>query len=264
MRLRRGKRLPAARADCRPRARARRVRQRPRRRRRQRGQRQRHQRPENGGLGRRVRDRHRELSHRPEHRRDHRRHDQVRNVAPAVGHLRRLLVDPEGRAGLHRLPQRREGRRRGRRARSTRSSWSPRTTRTTAETTFANVQSLVDDDNVFGLFNVVGTKNNLAIRDYVNENCVPNLLAATGSPAWGNHDYPWLLGTPRAVPARDAGVRRLPRRRTSPTRRSRSCAPTTTSARSYSETLKALIEGTDLTIADEQTYDPDTGEVGRR
>ena len=30
---------------------------------------------------------------------------------------------------------------------------------------------------------------------------------------------------------------------------------------SYSETLQSLIEGTDLTIADEQTYDPETGEV---
>ena len=28
-----------------------------------------------------------------------------------------------------------------------------------------------------------------------SENCVPNLFAGTGSPAWGNHDYPWLIGT---------------------------------------------------------------------
>lgn len=61
-----------------------------------------------------------------------------------------------------------------------------------ADKTVANVTSLVEDDGVFALFNVVGTKNNLAIRDYVNENCVPDLFAATGSPAWGNHAYPWL------------------------------------------------------------------------
>ena len=51
-----------------------------------------------------------------------------------------------------------------------------------AAKTVANVQSLMDE-NVFGLFNVVGTKNNLAIRDMINEACVPDLLAATGSPA---------------------------------------------------------------------------------
>ena len=64
-----------------------------------------------------------------------------------------------------------------------------------AQKTFSNVQSLVENDKVFGLFNVVGTKNNLAIRDYLGEQCVPNLFAASGAPQWGNHDYPWLIGT---------------------------------------------------------------------
>jgi branched-chain amino acid transport system substrate-binding protein len=41
----------------------------------------------------------------------------------------------------------------------------------------------------------VGTANNVAIRDTLNELCVPNLFAATGSPAWGNEDYPWLIGS---------------------------------------------------------------------
>ena len=64
-----------------------------------------------------------------------------------------------------------------------------------AEQTVSNANTLINDDQVFGLFNVVGTKNNLAIRDLVNEACVPNLFAATGSPAWGNPAYPWLEGT---------------------------------------------------------------------
>ncbi len=130
-----------------------------------------------------------------------------------------------------------------------------------AATTLSNVQSLVDDDGVFGLFNVIGTKNNLAIRDYVNDGCVPNLFAGTGSPAWGNPDYPWLLGTP-LVPyplEMQALVEYL-----------EANEPEATIAilradddfgASYSETLQSLIEGTDLTIADEQTYDPETGEV---
>ena len=57
------------------------------------------------------------------------------------------------------------------------------------------MQSLVENDKVFALFNVVGTKNNLAIRDYLGEQCVPNLFAASGAPQWGNHDFPWLIGT---------------------------------------------------------------------
>ena len=45
------------------------------------------------------------------------------------------------------------------------------------------------------MFSVVGTANNLAIRDTLGELCVPNIFAATGSPAWGNPDYPWTIGS---------------------------------------------------------------------
>ena len=42
---------------------------------------------------------------------------------------------------------------------------------------------------------VLGTQNNLAVRDYLDENCVPNLGVATGSPQWGEAvQYPWLQG----------------------------------------------------------------------
>jgi branched-chain amino acid transport system substrate-binding protein len=130
-----------------------------------------------------------------------------------------------------------------------------------AATTVSNVQSLVDDDGVFALFNVVGTKNNLAIRDFVNDGCVPNLLAATGSPAWGNRDYPWLLGT-FLVPyplEMQAFVDYLETNK--PDATIAVLRANDDFGAAYSETLKALIEGTDLTIADEQTYDTETGEV---
>jgi len=130
-----------------------------------------------------------------------------------------------------------------------------------AEQTFSNVQSLVDDDDVFGLFNVVGTKNNLAIRDYVNETCVPNLLAATGSPAWGNPEYPWLLGT-FLVPyplEMVAFVDYLENQKADAT--IAVLRADDDFGQSYSETLKALIADTELTIVDEQGYDPETGEV---
>lgn len=63
-------------------------------------------------------------------------------------------------------------------------------------TTAANATQLVRDDKVFALFNVVGTDNNLAIRQQLASACVPDLFAASGSPAWGNPKYPWLLGAP--------------------------------------------------------------------
>lgn len=55
-------------------------------------------------------------------------------------------------------------------------------------------QKLVEQDGVFGLVGVIGTENNLAIRDYMNDECVPNISLATGSTEWGKADqYPWYI-----------------------------------------------------------------------
>jgi branched-chain amino acid transport system substrate-binding protein len=130
-----------------------------------------------------------------------------------------------------------------------------------AQKTFANAQSLVEDDNVFALFNVVGTKNNLALRDYVNDSCVPNLLAATGSPAWGNPKFPWLLGT-YLVPYPDemqALVTYL--KQNKPQATIAVLRANDDFGAAYSDTLKSLVKGTDLKIVQEQTYDTETGDV---
>jgi ABC-type branched-subunit amino acid transport system substrate-binding protein len=42
---------------------------------------------------------------------------------------------------------------------------------------------------------IIGTPNNLAVRDTLNDECIPQLNALTGSPAWGEvADYPWTTG----------------------------------------------------------------------
>jgi branched-chain amino acid transport system substrate-binding protein len=62
--------------------------------------------------------------------------------------------------------------------------------------TAENIDQLVGDgEDVFAAFGVVGTTNNLAIRDHLNDLCVPDLFAASGSPAWGNPEYPWTMGS---------------------------------------------------------------------
>src|SRR3954468_17170826 len=57
----------------------------------------------------------------------------------------------------------------------------------------ANVRRLVEQDKVFALFNTLGTPNNLAIWDYLNEKKVPHLFVATGASNWGadvaSHPY---------------------------------------------------------------------------
>ena len=55
---------------------------------------------------------------------------------------------------------------------------------------------LVEQDRVFAIFGSVGTANNLAIRDYLNAQKVPQLFAADGSQsiARDHARYPWTMG----------------------------------------------------------------------
>jgi len=130
-----------------------------------------------------------------------------------------------------------------------------------ASKTVTNVQSLIDSEEVFGLFNVVGTKNNAAIRDILNDGCVPGLFAATGSPMWGNHDYPWVEGT-MLVP--------YPLEMQSLVNYLKENKPAATIAvlyadddfgRSYSETLEKLIQGTELKVVKKEAYNPENPET---
>ena len=57
-------------------------------------------------------------------------------------------------------------------------------------------RKLVEQDRVFAVFNSVGTANNLAIREYLNAQKVPQLFAGDGSRAIGTSfaRYPWTMG----------------------------------------------------------------------
>lgn len=42
---------------------------------------------------------------------------------------------------------------------------------------------------------IIGSPNNAAVRDLLNDECIPQLNALTGSPAWGDvENYPWTTG----------------------------------------------------------------------
>ena len=57
-------------------------------------------------------------------------------------------------------------------------------------------RKLVEQDGVFAMFNTLGTEQNLAIRDYLNANKVPQLFAASGATAFGSETakYPYTIG----------------------------------------------------------------------
>jgi branched-chain amino acid transport system substrate-binding protein len=59
-----------------------------------------------------------------------------------------------------------------------------------------NARRLVQEDEVFALFNTLGTANNVAIWDYANKQEVPQVYVATGASLWGQDPkaHPWTTG----------------------------------------------------------------------
>jgi branched-chain amino acid transport system substrate-binding protein len=57
------------------------------------------------------------------------------------------------------------------------------------------VEGLIDNTGVNLFSGMIGTDNNLAVRDLLNEECYPQLFALTGAPNWGDvENYPWTIG----------------------------------------------------------------------
>jgi branched-chain amino acid transport system substrate-binding protein len=58
------------------------------------------------------------------------------------------------------------------------------------------VRRLVEQEQVFAVFNTLGTESNLAVREYLNQSRVPQLFVASGATTWGRDaaTYPWTIG----------------------------------------------------------------------
>ena len=61
--------------------------------------------------------------------------------------------------------------------------------------TVEQVRKLVEQDNVLALFQTFGTAPNSAVREYLNDNKVPQLFVRTGANMWNDpKHYPWTMG----------------------------------------------------------------------
>ena len=130
--------------------------------------------------------------------------------ASTTGDARRLVVEDHDR--LER-PAHRRGGRRGRRAARRRRVLQVRQRARRRERPQDRLQvprrrvrpvadgrrtsaQLIQQDNVFALFSVVGTNGNLAIRDFANASGVPQVFSAAGATTFGRDyaKYPWTIG----------------------------------------------------------------------
>jgi branched-chain amino acid transport system substrate-binding protein len=130
-----------------------------------------------------------------------------------------------------------------------------------AAKTVSNVQSFVNDDHVFGTFNVIGTSNNIAIRDFLGQQCIPDLFAGTGSPAWGNTKYPWLIGSTLAPYSDEVHAFVDFLKANKPNATVAILYATDDFGKAYEKTFKQLIQGTNIKVVGEKTYNPEDNMV---
>ena len=123
----------------------------------------------------------------------------------------------------------------------------------------ALAKKLVEQDQVFAMIGVIGTENNLAIREYLNDACVPNVSLATGSPQWGEADeFPWYMaGLPSYATEASYWVDYL--KTANPKAKIALLYQDDDFGKAYQAALKKQIDGTDMSIVAEQSYNPLSG-----
>jgi len=125
-----------------------------------------------------------------------------------------------------------------------------------AAKTAANIEELVgtDAENAFSVFSVVGTSNNIAIRDNLGDQCVPDVFAATGSPAWGNPDYPWLIGSTLPPYSLESYVFAELLKDQKPDAKVAMLIQNDDFGAGYRDSFEQAIEGTDIELVQVETY----------
>jgi branched-chain amino acid transport system substrate-binding protein len=109
---------------------------------------------------------------------------------------------------------------------------------------------------VFGFVQNLGTPNNLAIWNQLDKQCVPNLLVSNGSPALVdpvNHPFTIIANAPYSAEAA-AFVDYVQKNK--PGARIASISENSDFGKSYRTPLAKLVQGKNVTLATQQTYEP--------
>lgn len=123
----------------------------------------------------------------------------------------------------------------------------------------AVAKKLVEQDKVFALVGVIGTKNNEAIRDYMNEACVPNIALATGSPEWGKaNEFPWYISAlPSYATEAHAWVEYL--KTAKPEAKIALLYQDDDFGLAYKNAIAKAVKGTKITVVGDQSFNPLSG-----
>lgn len=117
------------------------------------------------------------------------------------------------------------------------------------------VKDLVEQKKIFAMVGEIGTAPNLAVRQYMNDKCVPSIALATGSPEWGKaNEYPWYIGgLPSYALEAHAFMQYLKKEK--PESKIAIIHQNDDFGKAFLATVKKEISGSKMTIAGEQSYD---------
>ncbi|HKY13566.1 MAG TPA: ABC transporter substrate-binding protein [Microthrixaceae bacterium] len=125
------------------------------------------------------------------------------------------------------------------------------------------VKKLVEQDQVFAMVGQIGTENNLSVRTYINDKCVPSVALATGSPEWGKAaEYPWFIGGLPSYAA-EARVALEFLEKDNPDATIALLYQNDDFGKSYQAAIEKYIEdtGSQMSVVAQQPYDPNSGQT---
>jgi branched-chain amino acid transport system substrate-binding protein len=131
--------------------------------------------------------------------------------------------------------------------------------------TKSNVDEALGQNKYAGMLTVIGTPNNLAIWDTLNDECMPQLLNGTGYPGWGDiTNHPWTTGMQLDY-ASEAGLWAEWLQKEHPDK-TKVAALTFNNdfGKSYVSGFNHFIEGTDIKVIDQEFHEPTAPDVNNQ
>jgi branched-chain amino acid transport system substrate-binding protein len=123
--------------------------------------------------------------------------------------------------------------------------------------TKSNVDEALGSNSYAALYAVLGTANNLAIWDEVNDECMPQLFNGTGAPNWGDiENHPWTTGAQIDYFSEASLWAKWLQANHPEVKTVAAVAFNNDFGKSYVAGFKKAIEGTGLQVVDQEFHEP--------
>jgi branched-chain amino acid transport system substrate-binding protein len=123
--------------------------------------------------------------------------------------------------------------------------------------TKSNVDEALGSGNYASLFVILGTPNNLAVWDEVNDDCMPQVFNGTGAPQWGDiENHPWTTGAQLDYFTEASLWAKWLQSEHPDAKTVAAVAFNNDFGKSYVNGFTKAIEGTDIKVVDQEYHEP--------